>query len=371
MSDHRRDLGQGRQRPLRVAFFGMFPEDNMASWTFCRWPVDHAAHLGIEARLCLPSSPALHARMNAPGARLRSLRMVIYWYLIVLPRRLWQLLLVRNYDVALLQRGLLHPKSRPFPERLLARFGPPIAYHLDDALWVLEPKHYRKRVRLAARVVTGTESVAEFARANGAEVTEVAYPVEGERYRVREHRKRRPVTIGWTGARAEEYLPTALPALLEACRSSGARLQVIGGSCRPGLAGADPYLDWKPWRPEQKFEALADVDIGILPLEDSDWHRGKEPFKLKEYMASGIPVVASPVGHVPCVLTDSREGYLAATSEEWTARLLELVADAGLRARLGAAGRELVLDRFSFERQMGSLVEVFRELAGESAPQRP
>ncbi len=341
----------------------MFPQDNMASWTFCRWPVDNATGLGIEARLCLPSSPALHARMNAADARLRSLRMVIYWYLIVLPRRLWQLLLVRNYDVALLQRGLLHPKSRPFPERLLARFGPPIAYHLDDALWLLEPKHYRERVRLAARVVTGTESVAEFARANGAEVTEVAYPVDGKRYGVREHRDRRPVTIGWTGARAEEYLPSVLPALLEACRSSGARLQVIGGSCRPRLAGADPHLDWKPWRSEQKFEALADVDIGILPLEDSDWHRGKEPFKLKEYMASGVPVVASPVGHVPRVLTDGREGYLAATSEEWTARLLELIADAGLRARLGAAGRELVLERFSFEQQMGSLIEVFRELA--------
>lgn len=335
----------------------------MASWTFCRWPVDHAAHFDIEARLCLPSSPALHARMNAPDARLRSLRMVIYWYLIVLPRRLWQLLLVRNYDVVLVQRGLLHPKSRPFLERLLARFGPPIAYHLDDALWLLEPKHYRTRVRLAARVVTGSESVAEFVRANGADVIEIAYPVDGERYRVREHRERSPVTIGWTGARAEEYLPIALSALLEVCRSSGARIQVIGGSRRPGLAGADPHLDWEPWRPEQKFEALADVDIGILPLDVSAWHQGKEPFKLKEYMASGIPVVASPVGNVPRVLTDGREGYLAATSEEWTTRLLELVADAGLRARLGAAGRELVLDRFSFERQMGSLIEVFRELA--------
>ncbi|MGK2956559.1 MAG: glycosyltransferase family 4 protein [Solirubrobacterales bacterium] len=292
--------------------------------------------------------------------------MVIYWYLIVLPRRLWQLMLVRDYDAALLQRGLLHPKSRPILERLLARLGVPIVYHLDDALWLLEPKYYRERVRLAARVVTGTESVAKFARANDAEVTEVAYPVEGERYRVREHQERKPVTIGWTGALAEEYLPTALPALLEVCRTSGARIQVIGGSRRPRLDGADPYLDWKPWHPEQKFEALADVDIGVLPLEDSDWHRGKEPFKLKEYMASGIPVVASPVGHVPRVLTDGREGYLAATSEEWTARLLELVADAGLRAKLGAAGRELVLDRFSFERQMGSLVEVFREIAGGS-----
>jgi glycosyltransferase involved in cell wall biosynthesis len=293
--------------------------------------------------------------------------MVIYWYLIVLPRRLRQLLIVRDYDVALLQRGLLHPKSRPFPERLLAKFGPPIAYHLDDALWLLEPEHFRERVRLAARVVTGTKSVAEFSRANGAEITEVAYPVEGEHYRVREHLERNPVTIGWTGARADEYLPTALPALLEACRSSGARLRVIGGSSRPKLAGADPYLEWNPWHPEEKFEALADVDIGILPLDDNEWHRGKEPFKLKEYMASGIPVVASPVGHVPSVLTDGREGYLAATPGEWTARLLELVADASLRARLGAAGRELVLDQFSFERQMGTLVEVFRELAGERA----
>jgi len=214
-------------------------------------------------------------------------------------------------------------------------------------------------------VVTGNELVAEFARANGAEVTEVAYPVDGERYRVREHQERATVTIGWTGSCPEHYLPTVLPAIVSACQKSGARLQVISGSGRPELAGADHYLDWKEWHPERKFEALEDVDIGILPLQEKESHRGKEPFKLKEYMAAGIPVVASPVGHVPRVMTDGQEGYLAGTSEEWTRRLVELAADPNLRTRLGTAGRRLVLTQFSFVRKMEGLLRVFEEVAGD------
>lgn len=354
---------EGGRRPLRVAFFGMFPEDNMATHTFCRWPVEHGVALGIEGRLCVPSSPELHARMNARGIRLRVLRMIVYWYLLVLPRRLWQLLTTRRYDVAVVQRGLLHPKSRPLLERLLARFGPPIVYHLDDALWVLKPASYRERVRMARRVITGNETIAAYARALGAAVSKVEYPVEVDRYPVREHRDRDPIRIGWTGALPAAYLPPALPGVVEACRRTGARLKVIGGRSRPQLGAVDEFLDWEPWEPERMFDALADVDVGILPLEDSESHRGKEPYKLKEYMACGLPIVASPVGHVPALITDGREGYLARSEREWADRLIELASDARLRARMGAAGRALVVRSYGYGTQMKSLVAALESVA--------
>jgi glycosyltransferase involved in cell wall biosynthesis len=360
--------GESATDRLRVAFFAMFPEDNMATWTFCRWPSEHGREIGIEGRFCPPSGPGLHARMNADGIRFRSLRMAVYWYLLVFPRRLWQLWSTRRYDVALVQRGLLHPKSRPILERVLARWGPPVAYHLDDALWELKAREYRDRVRLARRLITGTDSVARFGRELGTEVSLVEYPVEVDRYPVREHREHAPVRIAWTGARAEHYLPTVLPGVLEACRLRGARLLVVGGRRRPRLGPlADRFLDWEPWDPDRRCTALAGADVGILPLEDSEWHRGKEPFKLKEFMAYGLPVVASSVGHVPKLVEDGREVFFARTATEWTGRLVELIDDPGLRARMGGKGRALVERDYRFEPQMARLVEVLRAVAASGS----
>lgn len=358
-------VSDGKAR-LSVAFFAMSPEDNVATLTFCKWPVDHARSLGIRGSFFTPSGVALHARMNADGVPFRRVRMAVYWHLIVFPRRLHQLWSARDHDVALVQRGLLHPKSRPFLERLLAKFGPPIVYHLDDALWLLEPRNYRTRVRLAQRVVTGTEQIAVYAQALGATVEAIEYPIEAERYPVRDHADRNPVRIGWTGARPQDYLGPALPGVLEVCRRTGARLTVVSGRPPPSFGEVDRFLEWAPWTPEHRFEALSDIDIGILPLEDTELHRGKEPFKLKEYMACGVPVVASPVGHVPRVMTDGREGLYARGGGDWARHLEKLILDPALRARMGAEGRTRVAHTYDYGSQMERLVGVLESAARAS-----
>jgi glycosyltransferase involved in cell wall biosynthesis len=358
--------GSPEQRALRVAFFAMFPLDHVATRTFCLWPVDHGEQLGISGRLCPPSGPRLHARMNAEGLRLRSLRMAVYWYLLVLPRRLWQIARARGDDVVMVQRGLLHPKSLPLLERLLARIAPRVVYHLDDALWELRPDSYRTRVRLAARVITGTAAGAAYARAAGTPVSIVEYPVDASRYPLREHAERRPSRIGWIGGRPEAYLPPVLPGVVEACRRTGARLRIVSGRRPPSLGPIDAFVEWVRWTPDGERAALSELDLGILPLEDSELHRAKEPFKLKEYMACGLPVVASPVGHVPTVIEEGREGLFARTPEEWAGQLITLIEDPELRARLGARGRALVVERYGVERQLGELADVLRSVARAS-----
>ena len=342
----------------------MFPDDNMASWTFCRWPHEHRSELGIESRFYAPSGPRLYALTNKKGLALRPLRMALYWYVVVLLRRIPQILGAIRSDVVLIQRGLLHPKSPPFLERILARFGPPIVYHLDDALWVLKPKHFRTRALLAEVVVTGSGPVADFARALEVPVATVEYPVQTSEYQPHKHRGGRPVVIGWTGTTPEEYLPPVAAGILEACRATGARFRVVGGSTRPELGELDAFTDWEPWMPDNKFTALEGADIGILPMEDTEPHRGKEPFKLKEYMAWGLPVVASPIGHTPKVLTDGQEGFYATTREEWTANLVNLIRDDDLRHRMGANGRRLVEERYDSWPQMRRLVAVLAQVAG-------
>lgn len=361
------------QRALRVAFFAMFPDDNMASWTFGRWPVDHAEALGIKARFCPPSSPSLHQRMSGADVRMRTLRMALYWYVLVPLRRVWQLLGVRRYDVVFLQRGLMHPKSAPVLERILAAVGPPIVYHLDDALWILEPEHYEERVRIADLVVTGNAAVREFAERLGTPVSTIEYPVEADRYPIRASSGNGDPVIGWTGSYPEEYLGPVASALAKVCRDSGARVEVVGGPRRPRLGSLDPFVDWRPWDPDRKFVALGAFDIGILPLEDTEEHRGKEPFKLKEYMACALPVVASPIGHVPSVMSDGEQGLFATTEAEWSAALERLIADRDLRGRLGANGRRSIEQRYDARPQMQRLVALLDQVAesrtaGSAAP---
>lgn len=361
-----RRAGRRDGRPLRIAFMPMFPEDNTGSWTFCHWPHEHSAQLGIESRWLPPASAALSAWANRPGGALRPLRMAFYWYCVVLLRRLWQIALARDCDVVLIQRGLLHPKSGPFLERLMRRVGPPYALHLDDALWTLRPEAFAKRVELAALVVTGNDRVAGFAMRQGTPVAEVPYPVETELYRLSEVGEGAPSVIGWTGTTPDEYLAPIADALAEVCAAQGARFLAVGGPERPALGALDQYMDWRPWTPAVRFEALRGAVVGVLPMQDTEEHRAKEPFKLKEYMAWGLPIVASPVGHNPEVMSDGRQGFFAADHEQWVTRLTELLGDPELRERLGRSGRELVESRYDSWSLMRRLVRVLAQVAGRA-----
>jgi glycosyltransferase involved in cell wall biosynthesis len=353
-------------RRLRVAFFALYPTDNMASWTFCEWPAEHSRPLGIDGRVFAPSSPGLNELLTRRGPLGWRLRSGLYWYLIVLPRRLVQVLRAARSDVIFIQRGMLRAKSIPWLEGLaakLCRGG--VVYHLDDALWVLKRDHYQERCRIADRVITGNSLVIEFAQQAGARVTKIEYPVDVQRYKVHLHDEHSPPVIGYTAARPEDHLSDAVEALRAVCQSTGARFKVVGGKRPPTVGPLEPYMDWVPWRPETKFSVLDSFDVGIMPLRDTELHRGKEPLKVKEYMASGLPVVASPVGHNLTVIEHGVHGFFADSRDEWVTFLERLVRDADLRAELGANGRRLVEERYDMWPQMRRLVDVFHEVAAE------
>ncbi|RPA68471.1 glycosyltransferase [Cyclobacteriaceae bacterium YHN15] len=104
------------------------------------------------------------------------------------------------------------------------------------------------------------------------------------------------------------------------------------------------------WTEEGEVEAIREMDIGIMPLPDDQWERGKCAYKLIQYMACGLPVVASPVGMNKEVVSHGENGFLAGTEEEWIDALKTLILDAELRKRMGEKGLELVKERFTVER---------------------
>ncbi len=134
-------------------------------------------------------------------------------------------------------------------------------------------------------------------------------------------RDRQVVLIGYIGIYPEEHLAPIAAALAATCRATGARVKVVGGLRRPELGELEPFLDWSAWDSTDEASNLADFDIGIMPLADTALHRTKEPLKIKEYMAAGLPIVASPVGHNLRVVREGETGYFAATPQEWESRL--------------------------------------------------
>jgi glycosyltransferase involved in cell wall biosynthesis len=194
-------------------------------------------------------------------------------------------------------------------------------------------------------VTAGNAVLAERARAAGGQCVVVPTPVDATAYPARPPQPRSGRVLVWVGMPGNvQYLAALRPVLARlAERVPGLTLRIVS-SVFPDWD--DVRVERVAWSPAVEKEALVSADIGLMPLADDEFTRGKCAFKLLQYMAAGLPCVASPVGANREVLQDGRSGFLAATPDDWTRALSKLLADGALRESLGACGRERVLARY-------------------------
>jgi glycosyltransferase involved in cell wall biosynthesis len=172
--------------------------------------------------------------------------------------------------------------------------------------------------------------------------------VDTEKYTVVPRPPNDVPVIGWTGSHSTVvHLLTLERALRRLAERERFRLRVIGApnmrlETLDGLA-----MDVLPWRSETEVEDLRPIDIGVMPLPDDRWNRGKCGMKALQYMGLGVPTVCSPVGVNATIVRDGENGQLAATEDEWVEKLALLLRCPELRARLGRAGRATVEARYS------------------------
>jgi glycosyltransferase involved in cell wall biosynthesis len=244
----------------------------------------------------------------------------------------------------------------PLEWRLLRRVAPRYRFDFDDALlyrdsatarfdsWQRRAR-FRRMIAGAERAIAGNDYLAGLARPYNAAVSVVPTCVDLEPYRARGEPAREPL-IGWIGTAVNlMYLRPILPALANVrAAGRGVKLKVICDAFpeEPGLEIAR-----RRWRLEDEASELAACQIGIMPLADDPWTRGKCALKILQYFAASLPVVCSPVGTNLSVVEHGRSGYFAADDGEWTARLDELLADPAKRQAFGRAGRERVESRYS------------------------
>lgn len=171
------------------------------------------------------------------------------------------------------------------------------------------------------------------------------------------------VVIGWIGSPATwGYVTPYLGILSDICREHGAKLRVVGAGAK-AEGNRFPGLELVEWREDREVQDVQLMDIGIMPLTDHFWSQGKSGYKLIQYMACGLPVVASPVGANNDIIEAGVNGFLCDDMLEWKARLTQLILDPSLRQRMGAAGRQRVEDRFSLKVHAPRLIELLKSLS--------
>jgi glycosyltransferase involved in cell wall biosynthesis len=258
-----------------------------------------------------------------------------------------------RYDVVWLEKEAL-PWLPAFLE--IARLqGLPYVVDYDDAWFHRYESHWLSPLlghkidavmRVAHTVVAGNDFLARRARQAGARHVEIVpTAIDLERYQgLPVAPAGETMKVGWIGIPLNaHYLTIAAPALR--ALAGEITLHVVGGPV-PGELEGIPAESF-PWTEDSEIARIADFDVGIMPLHDTPWERGKCAYKLIQVMAAGKPVIASPVGANRQVVQHGVNGFLAETTEQWIDALRALAADPDLRRRMGEEARKTVAEGYS------------------------
>lgn len=294
----------------------------------------------------LPCSPSVYGdvasgKLHGPWRRLAQPLSIV--------SRVRQLSAIDGHDVAWLQRPLVQFPFASFERRIAAKTA--TVFDFDDAIFLggMDRRKVTAILGMVDRVVAGNRYLADFAAEAGAGGKTQIIPtvVDDERYTVRDDPGDAPFTIVWTGlsSNLKELAPYA-DAYRRVLAETGGRMVIVSDRFdAPFLEGA--RVEFVKWSPDVEVSALGAGHAGIMPIVDTPYNRGKCGFKLIQYMARAIPVVASPVGANADIVRAGVDGYHARTSDEWAEALLALARDREARVRMGAAARARVEATYS------------------------
>ncbi|HEX7325142.1 MAG TPA: glycosyltransferase family 4 protein [Rhodanobacteraceae bacterium] len=320
-----------------------------------------------------PLLPDAYVRLLHAGHLYRSRALAARSYL----RRWRELTLAPAGDLQWVE-GELFPFLPFAVESAFAHHAAPVIAEYDDALFhrygLSRSAAVRKMagtkidqiMRESACVIAGNSYLAERARRAGAHRVEIVPTVvDARRYVPVVHAERARTVIGWIGSPVtQHYLYAIGDALREVCTQHHAVLRVVGADADVARQLAGVPVECVGWTEDGEASLVAGMDVGIMPLPDNPWERGKCGYKLIQYMACGLPVVASPVGVNADLVANDVNGFLAGTRDEWVDALSALVRDVGARARMGAAGRVRVEAELCIDAQAPRLAQILREVAG-------
>lgn len=272
-----------------------------------------------------------------------------------------------------------------FIHREASMIGPPIfewiiakvlirkfIYDFDDAIWLPNYsqsnakfhrlKAYgkvRKITKWADQITVGNAYLKEFASEYNDNITVIPTTIDLDNvHNGKTDQNKKPLIIGWTGSHTTmDYLPLLLPTLKELRKEFEFKFRVISNH-PPKLDFED--IEYVQWNRETEIDDLKEIHIGVMPLEDNEWAKGKCGFKGLQYMSLHIPSVMSAVGVNPEIVDHKTNGWLCADIEDWKDALRTLIQDKELREKLGNGGYKTVKERYSVEANAPKYFDLFK-----------
>ena len=333
---------------------------------------DHWRANGYEVVVSPYMTRRFQAIVYRPGRILEKVFWVGWGYL----RRVRDLLRLPFYDGAYIFLWVT-PLGLPFFEGLFSFAARHFVYDIDDMVFLGHSSEANRFIRVlkgrrkmpflmqrADHVIVCTPHLEAFVQRYNRKTTDISSTIDTDRYvPVNPYSNDRRLTLGWSGSHSTaKYLHLLDDVLKEIGQKIDFRLKVIGD---PDFSMDGVEVDAQEWSEPTEVEDLQEIDIGLYPLPDEEWVLGKSGLKALQYMALGIPTVATRVGANNRIIQDGENGYLVSDRQEWQRRILELASDADLRRRIGDRARGTVSERFSVRANREAYLQVLDAVFGE------
>jgi glycosyltransferase involved in cell wall biosynthesis len=307
----------------------------------------------------------------------------LYVFLKSLMRRLRDLMRASDYDIVFVQREAFMTGS-VFFEKRFSRSGAFLIYDFDDAIWHLDVSDANRRlgwlkrpgktadiIAMADVIIAGNNYLCSYAKQYNPHVRLIPTTIDTDRFRRKTAKVNSgPVCIGWSGSLTTiKHFEHAISFLKKLKDKYGSRISFK-------VMGDDTYENVElgvkgiAWSNETEVEELASFDIGIMPLPDDEWVKGKCGLKGLSYMSLEVPTVMSDVGVNRQIIRDGENGFLASSDEEWLKKISLLIESEELRRKMGQEGRKTVVERYSVLSQRETYLEVFEELIKSRIPSK-
>ncbi len=333
---------------------------------------DHWRDNGYEVVVSPFMTPRFQAMVYRPGRILEKVFWVGWGYL----RRVSDLLRLPFYDGAYIFLWVT-PLGLPFFEWLFSIAARHFVYDIDDMVFLGHSSEANRFIQVlkgrrkmpflmqrADHVIVCTPHLEAFVQRHNRHTTDISSTIDTDRYLpVNPYSNDRRLTLGWSGSHSTaKYLHILDDVLKEIGQEIDFRLKVIGD---PDFSMDGVEVDAREWSEPTEVEDLQEIDIGLYPLPDEEWVLGKSGLKALQYMALGIPTVATRIGANSRIIEDGENGFLVSDEEEWKNRILELASDPDLRSRIGHRARRTVSERFSVRANRAAYLGVLDTVFGE------
>ncbi|HET9830698.1 MAG TPA: glycosyltransferase [Vicinamibacterales bacterium] len=292
-----------------------------------------------------------------------------------------RLLLTREQFDAIFVYREAYPFGPALLEAMLARAGRPLIYDFDDAIFLSNssaanrfasvlkyPQKVPSIIRRSSLVLAGNDYLATYARQFSSSVAVLPTCVDTNLFVPRRAPRsgHAPLVVGWIGTPTTAAYLNQLAATLGRLAAQHAfEVRVSGSGAAVEFPGVKTMNE--RWSLDREVELFNTCDVGVYPLTDDEWAKGKCGFKAIQFMACGVPVVAAAVGVNREIIQDGVNGFLASTEREWDQKIGLLLADAALRQRLGSAGRKTIEERYSLAVNAPRLVGMLRGVMDRGA----